>query len=185
VSTERNLMNVHGTFYEVPASNAGGFIKLRPIATHNRRIHDFASYRGLLVMSGLRDDAAGEHILRSKQGNSALWLGAVDDLWQLGKPRGTGGPWKKSPVTANVPSDAYLATGYDSKRLIVSHESGTLVNFRVEADFSATGTWSPVCTLAVPPGAPLEHKFPAAFGAYWLRVVADRETTATATFIYE
>ena len=56
VCTERNLLNVHGTFYELPAENAGGFIKLRPIATHNRRIHDFASYRGLLVMSGVADE---------------------------------------------------------------------------------------------------------------------------------
>ena len=53
VSTERSLLNIGGTFYELPADNAGGFIKLRPIATHDRRIHDFASYRGLLVMTGL------------------------------------------------------------------------------------------------------------------------------------
>ena len=57
VCTERDLLNVHGTFYELPAENAGGFAKLRPVATHNRRVKDFATYRGLLVLSGLSADA--------------------------------------------------------------------------------------------------------------------------------
>ena len=32
VCTERDLFNCHGTFYELPAKNAGGFAKIRPIA---------------------------------------------------------------------------------------------------------------------------------------------------------
>jgi hypothetical protein len=185
VCTERNLLNVGGTFYELPAQNAGGFSKLRPIATHNRRIHDFASYRGLLVLSGIAGDAKGEHIIRSDDGKCALWVGGVDDLWQFGKARGVGGPWKDTAVKANVPSDAYLATGYDHKRLTLSHVGTEAVTFKVEADFTGTGRWHEVVTLAVKPGEKLEHKFPAAFGAYWLRLVADKDTTATVTFAYE
>ena len=48
VCTERDLFNCHGTFYELPAENAGGFAKVRPVTTHNRRVHDYCSYRGLL-----------------------------------------------------------------------------------------------------------------------------------------
>ncbi len=184
VCTERNLLNVGGTFYEVPAENAGGFSKLRPITTHNRRIHDFASFRGLLVISGLAADAHGEHVIRSEDGTCALWVGAVDDLWAFGKPRGRGGPWFDSPVRANAPSDAYLATGYDRKRLTLSHSSKKPVNFKVEADFAGTGTWSEVVVLKVRAGAQREHRFPAAFGAYWLRITADTDTTATAHINY-
>jgi hypothetical protein len=184
VCTERNLLNVHGTFYELPAVNAGGFIKLRPIATHNRRIHDFASYRGLLVMSGIAAEAQGDHIIRSDDGQCALWVGAVDDLWSFGKPRGRGGPWLNSPVKASLPSDAYLATGYDHKRLTLSHANKKSVTFKVEADFTGTGTWSEVVELKVSAGMPHEYRFPAAFGAYWLRVTADTDTTATAQFEY-
>ena len=185
VCTERNLLNVHGTFYELPAENAGGFIKLRPIATHNRRIHDFASYRGLLVLSGIAEGAKNDRIIRSDDGRCALWLGAVDDLWSLGKPRGTGGPWRDTTVKAGVPSDAYLVTGYDRKRLTLSHTGSEPRIFRVEADYTGTGTWSEVTKLTVPPGKPLEHRFPDAFGAYWLRLVAEKDTTATATLFYE
>ncbi len=185
VCTERNLLNVHGTFYELPAENAGGFIKLRPIATHNRRIHDFASFRGMLVLSGVPSHAMGEHIIRSDDGKCSLWVGAVDDLWAFGKPRGTLGAWRDAAVKAGVPSDACLVTGYDRKRLTLSHSSGEPVTFRVEADFTGTGTWSEVTTLTVPAGKPLEHRFPDAFGAYWLRLVAEKDVTATATLLYE
>lgn len=185
VCTERNLLNVHGSFYELPAENAGGFIKIRPIATHNRRIHDFASFRGLLVLSGVTDAAKGEHIVRSDDGRCALWVGAVDDLWQFGKPRGVGGPWRQTAVKAGLPSDAYLATGYDKKRLVLSHAGRRPVVFRVEADFIGGGAWSPVVALTVQPGQELTYPFPAAFGAYWLRLVADQDTSATATFHYE
>jgi hypothetical protein len=184
VCTERNLLNAGGTYYELPAENAGGFIKIRPITTHNRRIHDFASWRGLLVLSGIVDGAIGEHIVRSEDGKCSLWLGAVDDLWSFGKPRGHGGPWLESAVKAGVPSDAYLATGYDQKRVVLSHSSKSPIAFKVEADFTGTGSWSEVVTLKVKPGEKLEHKFPDAFGAYWLRVVADADTAATARFEY-
>mgnify|MGYP003337612035 CR=1 FL=1 len=136
-------------------------------------------------MSGVADGASGEHIVRSDDGRCALWVGAVDDLWQLGKPRGQGGPWLETVVKANKPSDAYLATGYDQKRLSLSHAARESVSFRVEADFIGTGHWHEVTTLAVKPDQKLEHTFPAAFGAYWLRVVADRDTTATAMLHYE
>ncbi len=185
VVTERNLLNVGGTFYELPAQNAGGFIKIRPIATHNRRLHDFASYRGMLVLSGLAHDATGERIIRGDDGQCALWVGVVDDLWQFGKPRGRGGPWLETEVKAAQPSDAYLATGYDRKRLTLSHRGPTTVTFTLQADFTGTGTWSHVAVIDVPPQATAQYPFPDAFGAYWLRVSASANTTATAQFEYD
>ena len=183
--TERNLLNAHGTLYELPAPNAGGFARLRPIATHNRRIHDFASYRGLLVLSGLTDDARGEHVVRSDDGRCALWVGTVDDLWTLGKPRGTLGIWRATPVQADVPSDPCLATGYDRKQLTLTHTSTAPVTFRVEADVAGNGQWSPVTRLEVPAGRPLRYRFADAFGAYWLRLVAETDAIATATLVYD
>jgi hypothetical protein len=183
VCTERNLLNAYGTFYEMPAENAGGFPKIRPIATHDRAIWDYASYRGLLVMSGVATEARGERIVRSDDGKCALWIGAVDDLWQLGKPRGAGGPWHDTAVRAGEPSDPYLCTGYDRKRLTLA--STAAARIRLEADFTGAGAWREFTTLEVKPGEPLDYTFPAAFGAYWLRLVSDRATTATATFLYD
>ena len=88
-------------------------------------------------------------------------------------------------MKASVPSEACLATGYDRKRLTLFHSSRESVMFRVQADFTGTGKWAEVIKLAVPPNKLLEHHFPDAFGAYWLRIIADNDTTATATLYYE
>ena len=142
VCTERDLLNAGGTFFEFPAENAGGIAKVRPVATHNRQIHDYASWRGLLVMSGVSSDASitNAHLIRSTDGRAAVWVGAVDDLWSFGKPVGVGGPWKDTPVDAGTPSDPYLLTGYDRKTLTVSHTSATRVRLRVEVDLTGTGS---------------------------------------------
>jgi hypothetical protein len=55
----------------------------------------------------------------------------------------------------------------------------------VEADFTGAGQWHEVVALAVKPGQKLEHKFPNAFGAYWLRLVADKDITATVILTYD
>ena len=185
VVTERDLFNAFGTFYELPAESAGGFGKLRPIATHNRHIKDYASYRGLLVMSGVSSNAKGKHIVRSDDGQCVLWVGAVDDLWQLGKPRGLGGPWENSAVTANQPSDPYLMTGYDHKSLQLSHDSATPISFRVEVDITGTGKWVSYKEFSVAPSQTFQYRFPEAFTAYWVRVSADHDCRAMAIFRYE
>jgi hypothetical protein len=59
------------------------------------------------------------------------------------------------------------------------------VTFRVQADFTGTGQWAEVTRLEIPADRPHEHRFPDSFGAYWLRLIADQDNTATATFIYE
>jgi hypothetical protein len=138
------------------------------------------------VLSGVSPDApAGEHIIRSDDGRCALWVGAVDDLWQLGKPRGVGGPWRQSAVQANAPSDPYLMTGYDRKRVQLSHTSTQPVEMRVEVDITGAGLWVTYRTFAVPPGTGLRHEFPVSFSAYWVRIAAAQDTVATATFTYE
>ena len=187
VCTERDLLNAAGTFFELPAENAGGIAKVRALTTHNRRIQDYASWRGLLVLTGLDAEApvSNSHIVRSTDGKAAVWLGVVDDLWRLGKPVGVGGPWKDTAVQPGVASDSYLLTGYDRKTLTLSHTSALPVRFRVEVDLTGTGQWVNYRNFDVPAGQALAHAFPAAYQAYWIRFVAESATTATAWLDYK
>jgi hypothetical protein len=187
VCTERDLLNAAGTFFELPAENAGGIAKVRALTTHNRRIQDYASWRGLLVLTGLDEDApvSNSHIVRSTDGKAAVWLGVVDDLWSLGKPIGVGGPWKNTAVQPGVASDPYLLTGYDRKTVTLSHTSAAPVRFRVEVDLTGTGQWVNYRSFDVAAGQSLAHAFPAAYQAYWLRVVAESATTATVWLDYK
>ena len=182
VVTERNLLNVHGTFYEVPRDNSGGKRMLRPLATHGKRITDFASWRGLLVLTGVLDNApASDSLVRSPSG-AALWLGEVDDIWQMGEPRGIGGPWKDTSVTAGRPSDPYLMYGYDRKELTLTSSADSTIT--VELDFLADDTWSAYQSFEVKADETITHKFPVGFHAHWVRVTSDTATTASAQFTY-
>ena len=187
VCTERDLLNCAGTFFELPAENAGGIAKVRPVATHLRRIHDFATWRGLLVMTGLETKGAAEnrHVIRSEDGQAAVWVGAVDDLWRFGKPVGEGGPWFETPVRAGEASDPYLMTGYDRKTLRLSHRGTRPVTMKIEVDLSGNGTWVEYRSFEVPAGRTEEHVFPEGYQAYWIRVVANTDVTATAWLTYE
>ncbi|MFM7181298.1 MAG: hypothetical protein ACKO2G_07530 [Verrucomicrobiales bacterium] len=182
VATERDLLHVHGSFYELPAENAGGFAKLRPVATHNLSIHDFCSYRGLFIISGVTPTSAGDnpHVIRSEDGKAALWAGAIDDIWKMGKARGSGGPWHATTVKAGEVSDPYLMTGYDQKSL--SLQSDKAVNIAVEIDLDGTGRWAPYQTFEV--NGSMDHTFPEAFQAYWVRFRSDGEATVTTKLEY-
>ena len=187
VCTERDMLQAHGTFYELPALNAKGAIRMRPIATSDTAVHDYCSYRGLLVLSGVSASAAQDdrHIIRSDDGKAAVWVGTADDLWQLGKPRGFGGPWKSSNVTAGKPSDPYLMTGYDKKRITLTNHGEVETTITVELDAAGDGRFAAYQSFKLAPGAKETFEFPDWINAYWVRTVSSATTNATAQLTYE
>ncbi len=187
VATERDLFNCHGTFYELPAENADGYAKIRPISSHNLRIHDYASYRGLLVMTGVDPEAASQnpHVISSKDGKLGVWAGVIDDLWKLGKPVGKGGPWMEEEVKAGIPSDPYLFGFYDKKKLELSHDSGQEVQFTIEIEPIGHGPWMEYQRVTVKPGETFSHEFPEGIQGRWIRFTSDRACRASAWLTYE
>ncbi len=188
--TERALLNAAGTFYVLPRTTSGGAAQMQPVCSHGKRITDFCSWRGLLVLGGVRDAATSDPRVIGR-GEAAggmdapVWVGDIDELWKFPKPTGCGGPWHETVVKAGEPSDPYLMAGYDRKRVEISHKADGLVNVTVEIDPVGDGTWFPYATLKVPGGETVKHEFPTGFSAHWVRLVADRSCTATATFTYE
>ena len=156
--------------------------KVRPIASHPYAIHDYCSYRGLMVLSGIDADASGEHIIRSDDGRVAVWAGVIDDLWKLGKPVGTGGPWKESMVEAGVPSDPYLMTGFDQKSLTLSSDTNT--DITIEVDITGTGNWQTYKVLGLNPNESQSFKFPEDFQAYWIRLTSSQAGKVTGQLEY-
>ncbi len=186
VATERDMLSACGTFFELPAENADGFAKIRPICSHDLRVTDFGGYRGLFLMSGIKTDAkASDHILRSDDGKAALWAGAIDDLWKLGKPRGEGGPWKNTKVKPGQKSDPYLMWAYDQRTLTLSHDQNEPVSFHIELDLTGTGLWVTYQHREVSPGEATSLTFEPAVQARWMRVTTSTACTATAQLKYE
>lgn len=167
VCTERDHFNAGGIYYELPAENAHGFAGVRPVTTHNWDIYDYVSWRGLFAVS-----LPGE-----------LRLMAVDDMWNVGKVRGFGGPWKDTAVKAGVPSDAYLLNGFDRKTLTLKASSDTTV--AMEVDVTGWGGWVKAGIYELKAGETRTEVLPRAFGGYWVRAISDREANVTVLFDYE
>ena len=187
VVTERDLLNCHGTFYELPAENADGFAKIRPIASHNYRIHDYASYRGLLIMTGINPETAEDnsHIIVSDDQKAYVWVGVIDDLWKMGKPTGKGGPWKETSVKAFEASDPYLIGFYDNKQLTISHNLNEEVSFSIEVEPVGHGTWMKYKEVTVKADEAFNHQFPDSFQSRWIRFRSDKDCVATAWLVYD
>ena len=130
-------------------------------------------------MTGI--SGSGDHIIKGD--HSAVWAGTVDDLWKLGKPRGEGGPWKDKKIEANTYSDPYLMTGYDKKSVSLKADQDTEIT--MEIDIDGTGLWVNYKTFKIEAGKELNHQFPKAFSAYWVRVKSSKAAKATAWFVYE
>jgi hypothetical protein len=187
VATERDLFNCAGTFYELPSENADGFAKIRPIASHGLRINDYASFRGMLIMTGIDPKALGnnKNIFTSADKKAAVWAGVIDDLWKMGKPVGQGGPWLNSPAIEGLASDPYLFGGYDARSVQLSHQNTDAVIFTLQLDATGDGVWYDYKTITVPAGKTISHVFPATLQSKWIRVVANKDAVVTAQFGYK
>jgi len=187
VVTERDIFSCMGTFYELPAENADGFAKIRPVATHHFRINDYTSYRGMLILSGVSPELAkdNKHIIVSKDKKAAVWAGVIDDLWKLGKPTGEGGPWVDTEVKKDVPSDPFLIGFYDKRTLQLSHASKQSVTITLEVDPTGDGRWIKYKDFLVKPGAKKNYQFPDNFEARWIRFRSDRNAIVTAWLDYK
>ena len=176
--TERDLLNLAGVIYELPAENAGGYAKIRAVATPGEWMYDYCTWRGLFIISGIVPEGDFGKVVKSDDGKARLWIGVADDLWKFGKATGVGGPWKESEVKQGVPSDPYVMTGFDEKFLSVSSDKGA--NITIELDITGTGTWIPFRTLKSADRLNLSN-----IRAYWLRAVADRDCKATVQLEYK
>lgn len=185
VESERYLMDCSGMFYEISPMAYGGKVwGVRPIATHLRIIPDFCSWRGFLVLAGNQTTPIHDGNPFAGQPQAGLWLGKTDDLWQFGKPKGWGGPWRQQRVQAGVPSDPFLMTGFEHKGLHLLHNANRPVLFTIEVDFLGNGTWVVYQRIPVPGGRYAHYEFPTGFSAHWVRLTADVDCVATAWFVY-
>jgi len=180
VESERYMINAHGTFYEVPRE--AGYASMRAVATHKKKIVDYCTWRGLLVISGTNADATEDGHYFPFSENGGLWFGAIDDLWKLGKPVGEGGVWKDTDVRANEPSLPYLMTGYDHKTIALSSDTDAV--FTVEVDVDHNG-WKVYEKFRVKAGQVVIHTFPDGFSAHWVRLTSNVGCKATGWLVYE
>jgi hypothetical protein len=189
IETERALMDCHGMFYEIGYHTYGNNLwAIKPISTHLRVIPDFCSWKGMLVFGGdqatpMKFGAQDSNPLAG-QPQAGLWFGKTDDLWNFGKPSGSGGVWYQTPVKAGELSDPYLMTGFDKKSVHFYHDSRESVEFTIETDFMGNGDFKKFHTISVKPDEYLHYEFPDAYCANWMRIKSSKACKATVLIIY-
>ncbi len=179
--TERYLVDIHGLMYELPSTIYEGKLNgLKPICSHLRIIPDFCYWQGMFVLAGDQVDAT------QGQPQSGLWFGNIDDLWNWGKPTGFGGPWYKTDVKADVPSDPFIMMGFDQKILHLTHDSDNPVTLTIEVDFMGRDEWHVYHEITLEPDKPyLPYIFPDGFHAQWVRLKVNQSINMTAFFVYQ
>ncbi len=181
LESERYMLNAHGTFYEV--GRESGFAAIRPVTTHMKKIVDFCTWRGLLVISGTKTTAEMDgHYFGNADRSNGLWYGAIDDLWKMGKPVGEGGVWKNSSVKAGISSLPYLMTGYDKKKITLTSDTDVTMTLEVDVDLTGFHAYKQIKVAA---GKPVEYLFPDGYSAHWIRVKTDTDCKATAWLSYQ
>lgn len=181
IESERYMLNAGGTFFEV--GRESGFAAIRPITSHKKKIVDFCTWRGLLVISGTKSTAVEDgHYFSNNEHTNGLWFGAVDDLWKLDKPTGEGGLWKNESVTAGRSSLPFLMTGYDKKTITLTADKDVTITLEVNYDLNG---WHEYKKFRVAAGKTITHKFPAGYSAHWIRAIADKDCNATVWMKYE
>jgi hypothetical protein len=185
IEHERFLIDLHGMFYELSPWAYGNRIwGVKPISQHLWVHGDFCTWKGMLVMGADNASPAfGDNTLCA-EAQSGIWFGRTDDLWNLGRPAGWGGPWWATPVKAGVPSDPYLMTGFEHKCLHLFHEEKTTVTFDVELDALGSGAFKRYKSFEIAPGEAGLEAFPVGLSAHWLRVVPRQDAVATAQLHY-
>lgn len=200
VESERYLIDMHGTFFELAAFTWGGAAwGIKPISQHLRMVPDFASFRGFLVLGGNQVSSIFDQNWITGQSQSGLWFGKTDDLWGFGKPQGWGGPWRNDVVAGGVASDPYLMTGYDKKVLHLRADPpypAPTITVSVQIDFTGSAghlgsgfyiePWNTVTEIVLTAAKPYAYYvFESGFSAHWVRLVTDVAcSNCTAMFTY-
>ena len=185
VESERWMMDIGGMFYELPAMQYGGKVwGVRPVCSHLRIVGDFCAWNGMLVMAGDQTTPIWDKNTYVGQPQANLWFGKTDDLWQWGPVKGWGGPWYRTPVQAEAPSDPFLMTGFVNKCAHLSHDAEETVTFTMEVDFSGDGDWHRLTDVEVPVRGYKPFCFEPGFSAHWIRFSVSKNCAASAQLAY-
>lgn len=118
------------------------------------------------------------------QPQAGLWFGKTDDLWNFGKPTGTGGVWYNTDIQPAEVSDPYLMYGFDKKSVHLYQDSPNAIEMTIETDFMSNGEFKAFKTIKIAPGEYIHYEFPDGYSAQWMRISSDKACKATAMVIY-
>lgn len=185
VETEGYLMDHFGIFYDLcPVAWEGKVFGIRPVSAHLKKIQDFCSYRGMLVLSGDQMSATGENSCKVSDPQTNLLFMKTDDIWGFGKPTGFGSCWLKQSVADSEASAPYLMTGFDKKMLQIRNDGDEAAVVQLQVDFTGLQEWQTYQTFTIPARENVVYPFDYGFSCHWVRLKAVQGGLLTSVFMY-
>jgi hypothetical protein len=174
------LLNMHGTFFDFPSTfSPGRTAGVRALGTHRHYTTDFTAWNGRIVLAG-DDTSIQQNPLAAKPQSNLRFVSRSQLAHDFGPRSGWGGMWVRDPVRARQPSDPFLIAGYAQRYVHLAHDSAADVTFSLEIDARGDGHWQQWRTVRVPGNGYASFPLPRDTPGEWLRVIVDRDCTATA-----
>lgn len=184
VSTERLVMDLHGTFYDLSpflhdgtTLASGGVPRLLPLSRHFGTFPDYTPWDGGLVLAQNLSSPHKDQFPNAGQPQGGLLFTDQEFLHRGMKPTGRGHWWKQETVVSGVESPKMLMRGYDRCTVHLSNGTSSPVDVTIKVYEGKNGnTYS---TVTVPANGYQHVEFPDAYSADWVTVTA---ASSPATF---
>lgn len=88
------------------------------------------------------------------------------DLWQFGKPKGEGGPWKDTAKKPGAWIKKHVMTGYDKKTLTLKADKSEEVALYIDVNHYLVAPMS-YKNFTLKAGEEIVYEFPGSFSAHW------------------
>jgi len=176
------VADIHGAFYLLPSSISSTFgttkdFVITPIGESISNYHDFCMFAGLLAMG----DSGQKFVERERnEWYGQPWAGLnffrPSKLWSWGKPKGYGGVWKNTSVSAGETSDPFLINGFDQKTIHLETDAAT--DYTIQVDPIGDGSWKDYDTVSFSGSG--YDTYIMTGDAVWARIKSSDAVTATA-----
>ncbi|WP_235298708.1 hypothetical protein [Portibacter marinus] len=180
IGEDRMLMDMHGMFYDFPASfSSSNTAGIEPIGSHLRYIPDFIQWNGQLVIATDETSIQGNPYAGQPQSN--LWLGKYEDLKEWGPASGYGAIWLEDEVEANSISDPFLISGFTHKMIYLVNHGDEKVKIDIEIDSTGNNDFQNSESVMIPAGSTVPFLMDSDINGEWLRLRSDRMSKISAS----
>lgn len=168
VATERFILDLHGTWYDVSpylgggaTVSAGGIPRMRALSRHYNTFPDFCAFDGHLAVALSSSSPHVAQFPDAGQPTSGISLRDIEDVARGPKPDGVGYWYRGSAATA-VESKLMLVKGYAPGEAHFYNGGGGAISMTLNIRIAGSSGSIPYYTLSIPANSHAAIKLPQA-----------------------
>lgn len=188
VSTERMVLDLHGTWYDVSPYLAGaatvalgGLPRIRALSRHYNTYPDFCIFDGMLALAYNGSTPQGTEFPDAGQPQAGIIFRDIEDITRGAKPDGKGWWFKAEAVSNGTESDRMVVRGYD--RIGCQFVNGTATPIDVDVKVYESSITYVERTVTVPANGGTHFEYSSGFGADFISLVPKAAGTSLTAWV--